>query len=220
MNNEQLPGHIAEIGQADLMHDTINYFDGVNMDASASEDMKTRLLALVTRESETADLVQELTVKLAEAEELLKGIRREEIPNLLDEMGQEECKMTDGRKVSVTKKVNGSVKEADRPDWFEWLEKTKNDGIIKTNVRAEFGRGEMEDAKKAQKALNEAGYMASLDRSVNHMTQAAFIREYVARDPESDGYVPLPKCVELHEFREAKVTMPKDPKKAKAIKQK
>lgn len=220
MNQEQLPGHMTEIGAADLMHDDINYFDGVDMGTgSASEDIKTRLLALVTREAETATLVNELTIKLAEAEESLKQIRREEIPELLEEMGQSECVMADGRKVSVARKVNGSVKEEFRPRWFEWLEMTKNDGIIKTNVLAQFGRGELDDAKKAQKALNDAGYLASLDRSIHAQTQAAFIREYVARDPESDGFVPLPNFVDLHEFREAKVTMPKDPKKAKAIKQ-
>lgn len=196
--------------------DDIDFFAGLDSGVeSKSEDMKTRILSLVDKEVRLDQEVTDAKVKLAELEEELKKVRREEIPALLDEMGQEECKLADGRKVTISSKVNGSVKEEFREEWFNWLEQTQNDGIIKTKVVAEFGRGEMEDARKAKEAINEAGFGCSLDRSIHAQTQAAFIREYVARDVEQEGYVPLPQCVDIFEFREAKVAQPKDPAKRK-----
>ncbi|MFL9694719.1 hypothetical protein, partial [Aeromonas veronii] len=61
--------------------------------------------------------------------------------------------------------------------FWKWLEDTDNDGIIKTKVLAEFGRGEMEDAKKAAEAIIEAGYDATITRDVHYQTIQAFGRE-------------------------------------------
>ncbi len=196
--------------------DAIDFFADYSPQADhASEDIKERLLSLVNREVDLDAEITEAKVALIELEEKLKKLRREELPELLDEMGQEECKLADGRKVGVSRKVNGSVKEENREEWFAWLSETKNDGIIKTKVISEFGRGEIDDAKKAKEALMKAGFMSSLDQSIHAQTQSAFIREHLAKDPESEGYKPLPDCVDLFEFREAKVTQPKDPAKRK-----
>lgn len=209
--------HINDPSHPDFQKaDSIDYFEGYSAAGeNASDDIKERLLSLVDREVKLDEEITTAKVALIELEEKLKKLRREELPELLDEMGQEECKLSDGRKVGVSRKVNGSVKEEHRPTWFAWLEQTKNDGIIKTKVVSEFGRGELVEAKKAKEALQKAGYMSSLDQSIHAQTQASFIREYVARDVESEGYVPLPDCVDLFEFREAKVTQPKDPAKRK-----
>lgn len=209
--------HINDPAHPDFQKaDSIDYFEGYSPSGDdASVDIKERLLNLVDREVQLDAYITTAKVALIELEEKLKKLRREELPELLDEMGQEECRLADGRKVGVARKVNGTVKEQNRAKWFEWLEETKNDGIIKTKVVSEFGRGELDEAKKAKEALQKAGYMSSLDQSIHAMTQSAFIREHLAKDQEEEGYKPLPDCVDLFEFREAKVTQPKDPAKRK-----
>src|SRR4029077_11348875 len=103
------------------------------------------------------------TVALAEKQESLNRLQRVRIPEIMATLGMEEFKLTDGSVVSVKADIKTSITEANKPAAYAWLEEHNYDGIIKTNVGVQFGKGEMEDAKKAVAALEQAGYHGNME---------------------------------------------------------
>ena len=62
-----------------------------------------------------------------------------------------------------------------------------------------LAKSEIEDARKAQEALQEAGYMALLDRSVHPMTLTSFVKERLEAGDK------LPDSITVFQFKEAKI---------------
>jgi len=188
----------------------IDYWDGLE-DLSEGIALTTmeRVAALVKSAETLSGEIDTLSVELAEKEEARKKIVRVQLPEIMSELGMAEVKMESGAVVSILDKVNASISEVNRPEAFKWLEEHEYDGIIKTKVLAEFGKGEMEDAKKAQKALQDAGFMGSLDRNVHPMTLTSFVKERLAAGES------LPESFSVFEFKEAKIATPKAKKPKK-----
>lgn len=194
MSND-VTGHLTET--------PIDYFDGENAAIEISENTIERLTVLANQASALEVKITEMSVALAEEQEELVKIKRVLMPNIMEELQLKEFKMIDGRTITIDPKVNASIKVEDRPAAFLWMEKNDYDGIIKTKVESSFGKGEYEDAIKAQQALNDAGFLASLDRSVHPATLTSFVKERLAA-----GDV-LPECIGVFEFKEAKIKNPK-----------
>lgn len=183
----------------------IDYFEGRG-DEDVSESTLERLVKLANDHAVASQEVQDLVVKLAEAEERLKGIARVSIPNLMDELGMAQFKMADGSIVSVEDKVSASITIANRPAAYHWLVENDYDGIIKTKVVASFGKGENDDAQKAYDALFESGFAPVKDESIHHQTLQSFVKERLAAGEA------LPDSFGVHEFKEAKIKLPKKKK--------
>lgn len=200
--NPDLPGHLQD-------EIPIDYFDDVNIDPGAVSGTTIERLTLLQKTWIAKDAERaKLAVALAELEEELKGITRVQLPSIMEELGVAEFKMEDGSAISIIDKVNASIPEAQRPAAFQWLEDHNYDAIIKTKVLAEFGKGEMEDAKSAQRKLEEIGVFASLDRSVHNATLTSFVKERLQAGEK------LPDSFSVFEFKEAKIK-PAKVKKAK-----
>lgn len=184
----------------------IDFFEDLGADVPVSENTIERLTGLANAAQSLQELIDKLVIELAEEQEKLISIVRVQMPNIMEELGMSEFKMTDGRVISIDPKINASIKEQDRPDAFRWMEEKGYDGIIKTKVGAEFGKGEIEDARKALDALQKAGYLASIDRSVHPATLKSFVKERLEA-----GEV-LPPSIGVFEFKEAKIKSPKKKK--------
>lgn len=197
----EVTGHLDET--------PIDYFDEVNVQVEVSENTIERLTQLANQAGLLEAKITEISKALAEEQEELVKIKRVLMPNIMEELQMAEFKMVDGRVISIDPKVNASIKEQDRPAAFDWLEKNNYDGIIKTKVNAEFGKGEMADAIKAQQALHDAGFMAALDRSIHPMTLTSFVKERLAAGDT------LPAAIGVFEFKEAKIKNPKASKPKK-----
>lgn len=197
----EVTGHLNEEMPIDFLSDL------EQMSSSTDEDKMERLKKLINESREAEKKATDLAVQAAEAAEDVKRLRRVEIPNLMEEMGVSLFKMEDGAVIDVKAKVNASIKEENRPDAFDWLEKNEYDGIIKTKVLSEFGKGEMEDAKKAAAAIREAGFAATVDRSVHPATLKSFVTERLKEGEK------LPASITVFEFKEAEIKTPKTRKK-------
>lgn len=199
----EVTGHLEDQPPIDYFGD----MEPVEVAASTIE----RLTELKRKATELAATIQEQAIDLAELEEQLKAILRTQIPNIMEELGMKEFKMEDGSVVSIIDKINASISEQNRPSAFRWMEEHEYDGIIKTKVVSEFGKGEMEEARNAQEALQNAGFMALLDRSVHPMTLTSFVKERLEAGDK------LPESITVFQFKEAKVKEPvvKKPKGSK-----
>lgn len=181
----------------------IDFFDGLP-DAPV-EAATLELLARLANES--TGLEREIiadTVALEEKNAKLMSLLRKRIPEIMKTLGMEEFKLTDGSVVSVKSDVKCGITEANKPAAFAWLEEKNFDGIIKTKVNTEFGKGEMESAKAALKLLEESGFHGTMDRSVHPATLKSFVKEQL----ENGTNIPI-ETFGIFEFDIAKIKLPK-----------
>lgn len=197
----EVTGHLSEV--------PIDYFEDLGQEIAVSENTIERLTGLANAATELREKIDQMAFDLAEEQEKLVKIVRVQIPNIMAELNMKEFKMTDGRTVSVDPKLNASIPEQMRPTAYRWLEEHNYDGIIKTKVHSEFGKGEMEDAIKAREALQEAGFMASLDRNIHPATLKSFVKERLEAGDK------LPDAFSIFEYSEASIKAPKGSKKKK-----
>lgn len=192
-----------QFGQTSAVDPAIDYFDG--LPEKKAEPATLQLLARLANESKDLEAaIHTKTVDLAEDQAKLDGLLRKRIPEIMKDLGMEEFKLTDGSKVSVKADIKCSITEANKPTAFAWLEETSNDGIIKTKVGVDFGKGEMEEAKKAVELLQGAGLDASVDRAVHPSTLKSFVKEML----EKGVNIPI-DAFGIFEFTVAKITLPK-----------
>jgi hypothetical protein len=188
---------------------TIDYFEDDQQDAEKPAPTIERLVGLA---AEAKDLEGQLLADqaaLAEKQDKLDKILRERIPDIMEELGLEDFKMSDGAKISVKEDVKCSISEERKPEAFGWLRAHDYDGIIKTAVAVNFGKGEAAEAEKARQALIAAGYTdAEIKDSVHPSTLKSFVKERL----EAGDKIPL-ETFGVFEFRIAKITPPKAPKK-------
>lgn len=184
----------------------IDFFD--DLPDAPVEAATLELLARLAKESTELEAeVARDTVELEEKRAKLMKLLRNRIPEIMTTLGMEEFKLTDGSVLSVKSEIQCGITEANKPAAFAWLEQEHFDGIIKTKVGAQFGKGEMEQAKQALELLEKAGFLGSMDRSVHPATLKSFVKERL----ENGDNIPV-DTFGIFEFKLAKIKLPK-PKK-------
>ncbi|UZS00351.1 hypothetical protein [Serratia phage SMP] len=190
------------------MSDKIDFF-GALADQAPAEDNLIRLSKLVQKAADLKDDFDYHAEKSAEAEEAMKKVLREEIPELMAEIGMSEVRTEEGMLVSVEGKINCAIKAVNKPEAFAWLREHDYDGLIKSKLSVEFGKGEDESAAAAIKALDGVGIVAGVEDNIHPATLKSWAKERVEAGDT------LPECFSIHEFKEAKITVPKAKKSGK-----
>jgi hypothetical protein len=148
--------------------------------------------------------VNEKTVALAEVQAAFDRISMRTIPDIMAELAMESFTMEDGYKLEVKNDLKASITAENKPSAHRWLREHNFDGIIKTKVLAEFGRGELSKAEEALSKLREAGFEASIDEGVHAATLKSFVKERM----EAGDAIPV-SIFGVYEFKKTKITAPK-----------
>lgn len=186
----------------------IDYFDGTDAEVAPVEPMTLARLTKMAEEARDLELeINRLQIELAEQQDKHKNIIRNLLPSAMEELGMKNFTLADDSKIEVKDHINASISEDNKPRAWAWLEEHEFDGIIKTKVNAEFGKGEIEQARDALKALEEAGFSGTMDRNIHPMTLKSFVKEQL----EEGNSIPL-DIFGVFEFKEAKITRPKEKK--------
>jgi hypothetical protein len=164
-----------------------------------------RLTKLAEEARQLEKDIDAASVDLAEKQDKLTNILRNIIPSAMEELGMKNFTLADESKVEIKDHINASITEQNKPRAFAWLTEHGFDGIIKTKVASEFGKGEIDDARKALSALQEAGFTGTLDQNVHPMTLKSFVKEQL----EEGNSIPL-DVFGVFEFKEAKITRPRE----------
>jgi hypothetical protein len=129
-----------------------------------------------------AEGLKNINQRISETESdlsLLKKLKREalteKLPDLMLSVGMQEFKLLDGSKMTLGKFYDAKLVNKER--CFQFLRDSGNDGIIKTKITADFGKGEEAEAKRAEKALDEAEIPYSSKPDIHHMTLKSFVKE-------------------------------------------
>jgi hypothetical protein len=158
--------------RSEMLKDTSDMLDNVEI-----TDIAQQCVKLKEKEDEIAELEDKLKAKKAEADDISSRV----IPELLQEQGLQEIKLSDGSKVSVKKEFRATLPKDDlrRESAYQWLRDQGLGDIIKNNVTVSFGRGE---DNKAQQLLDLAvanGFQPQQKSDVAWNTLTALYEERV-----------------------------------------
>lgn len=140
----------------------------------------SRVVKLAQMLEEHQATVQELKDKLKTAEKDLRRVEREDLPQLMKELGLTEIRLDDGSVVSVREEVDARITAATKDAAHQWLIENGFGGLIKTLVAIQFARGDHEKAAAAQSELAARYGDVTLEEKVHPRTLAAFVKEQVA----------------------------------------
>ncbi len=183
----------------------IDYFDDPVNEIPVEPMTLIRLTQMAENARDLEKEIAEAGIALAELQDKHKNIVRNLLPSAMEELGMKNFTLADDSKIDVKDHIQASISEVNKPAAFAWLEEREFDGIIKTKVASEFGKGEIEQARAALKALEEAGFTGVMDRNVHPMTLKSFVKERL----EAGDSIPL-DIFGVFEFKEAKITRPKE----------
>ena len=183
----------------------IDYFDDIEVEAPPAT-----IELLINHAEEARELEREIlkdSIALSEKQDKLDKILRGYIPDIMKALRLEDFKLEDGSKITVKDDVKAHISEENKPIAHGWLRENDYDGIIKTEVTVNFGKGESADAERAREALIAAGFTdAEINDSVHHSTLKSFVKERLV----AGDNIPL-DVFGVFEFRVAKIELPKTP---------
>jgi hypothetical protein len=153
-------------------------------------------------ECDTLDLLQEVLVEAVQLEEhalhleedlkqvksSLRAMKEQRIPELMACLRME--KMTwNGWSINIKDFISGSLPkdQAKKEAAINWLKENEGGGLIKTEVKVNFGRGEEERAAEAAQRLKDLGLEPSSNMTVHPSTLQAFARERVKNGESIDA---------------------------------
>lgn len=151
----------------------IDYFEGIAKPVVNLAD----ITALAEEGERKQAELDELNFKAQQLQQEIDGIYRRRLPELMKEAAMDEFKLQDGTKLSLKTEIKTSISAANAPRAYQWLEEHDFDGIIKSKVISEFGRGDMEEANAVVEMLKAEGIDAELNRTIHPATLKSFVKE-------------------------------------------
>jgi hypothetical protein len=142
-------------------------------------DLK-RVTELAKQLGDQQDRVNQLQAELDAAKQFLLQLEREDLPTLMQEVGLEEIKLTDGSVVSIQEDCACAITDRTRAAALEWLLENNFGGLIKTEVSLAFGRGDREAAQELVERLRAQELMPDLKEVVHPSTLKAFVKEQLS----------------------------------------
>ena len=157
--------------------DYSKYSSGVNI---PGDNLMYALTHLADQQQAVEDEIKALEILLDIAQDKLKHLSEESIPQLLDGL-EGTVKLTDGRTVTVKEKIRGNISSDKKLFAMKWLEDHDHGDIIKRRFIIEFNRDQENIAKDFEKMLFENGVLnVKKEQNVHWQTLDAFVREQLS----------------------------------------
>jgi hypothetical protein len=146
-------------------------------------DEKVKRLGKLAREQlkiedEIAELEKQLELKKVD----LAKVSEFDIPELMDELGIDEFRLTNGMRMKVNPYFTGKITT---PEAMEWLEDNDYGDIIKGSVTIGYPKGfDQSKLRAIVEAAKELGLNPDNREEVHHSTLKAWIKEMVTKGNE------------------------------------
>lgn len=175
---------------------------GSFVEAPKSEDLQ-QLSVLIGKLHDAEMQVVLAEEELKKRQSTVRTLAEIEIPELMTRMGVKKFSTTNSLEVEVKDDVRASIKEADRPMAFAWLDEHGHAGLIKSEVVVAFARAEADKALVLQTELS-GKYPGNVrqDQWIEAPTLKKFVREQLEKS------VKLPE--ELFGVKKFKIAKVKD----------
>lgn len=153
------------------------------------EDKLDRIRHFGERQRMLTKHIADLENDLSMAKERLRRVMEQDLPEAMDEVNMTSFKLDDGTEIKIKPFYSASIPEERKDEAFEWLKEHDFDGMIKADVKVQFGKGEFEVAQSFLqfiRGFNEKAIDPEYKESVHWQTLRAFVKEQV------EGGKPLP----------------------------
>lgn len=145
-----------------------------------SKDLSKRLMSCVTDLIKADEKVAKAEKALTEAKKKAQTLREETIPGMMEELGITRLDHRSGRVVTVKQEVYASIPADNKEAAHRWLEEHDHGDLIKVDVTAKYGKGDIKKAIKLWEQLEKKGLNVAFKESVHASTLKAFLREQLA----------------------------------------
>lgn len=125
-------------------------------------------------------LIDKIEKDLKHNQELLRKLSVETIPSMMAEVGVNSITLTDGSKIEINDRVYAKLPE-DNYAAFTWLREKGMDGVIKTQVTIDIGKGEDDKLREIEELLQAAGITPTVKSTIHHMTLKALVKEQLEK---------------------------------------
>jgi hypothetical protein len=167
-------------------------------------DKLKRVITLAELLAKQQRELKELELEVKERKTAMLRTEREDLPELMKELGLSELKLTDGSIVKIKDEVDASISKSNPYPALKWLLEHDFGGLIKTEVSLIFGKGEHDEAAAATVAISEMGYSPDLKEAVHPATLKAFVKEQL----KEGGTVPF-DLFNVYPYSKATITRSK-----------
>lgn len=140
----------------------------------------TDLVEAANRQVFLAEQVAALDEQLKAKKQELKTQSEEIVPSMMMELGMTKFTLANGYELSIKDEVYAKIPENTKFAAFQWLRDRNLDGIIKTQVSMDFGKGEDEEASRIVQTLADMGIYAKTESTIHPQTLKAFLREQIS----------------------------------------
>lgn len=137
---------------------------------------------------------------LRQAQQRLRALQQERMPELLADAGQSELTTADGLKVSMREVTRGQPSKENQAAAFKWLTDRGHGGIIKSEVKADLGKADPEKVRAVVDAMAAVDTQPQVKKGVAWQTLGALVKELLEKGED----VPL-DVLGVHIFKEAQV---------------
>ena len=170
------------------MIDALDMLEDTGSDVNLSE---------ITRLCDDLDSKQRAYEQAEEQLKLLKAeIDKYESVLIPEKLGKlEELKLApsegwpNGRVIKIKRIIRANIKEIDRDVAFAWMDKQGHGSLIKAEVAINFGRSELDQARKLLAELTEKNLPAELKQSVHWQTLASWVKEGLDKGMEFPQFI-------------------------------
>lgn len=126
-------------------------------------------------------------------------LEREDLPDLMSEIGLSEIVLDDGTKISVKEDCSAAITAKNKTTAHAWLVDNGFGGLIRTQLISEFGTGEHDDAIEIRDILaSEYHIDAALTEKVHPATLKSFVKEQM----EKGAAIPM-ELFSVHPYSKA-----------------
>lgn len=187
--------------------DAAGYAEFAESAGSAEETAQTVLAVqrLVGELRRADQQVEECEQALKDAQKWRRDLAERQMPELFEQLGVTELKMSDGLKVLVKEKIRASIPQKHREEAMAWLEEHGHAALIKRTLVAAFNRDQQESAAQAMEVLTKMFRNVKQDRKVEPST----LRSWVKQQLEAGEELPL-DLFGVFRQNEAQVVLPQE----------
>lgn len=172
------------------------------MTDSPSADTLTRLSRFAQEARDRAAEIARLEESLKAATESYNRIVERDIPDLMDEVGVSDFRLSDGTRITIKEDIRASIPAARRNEAVSWFDDHGLSGMVKRTFTISFGRDEESWANKFEADLRKRKREVNLKKEykVEPMTLKAWVKTALENGQDLD-----PELFGIFRQRKAKV---------------
>lgn len=153
------------------------------------EDKLERIRHFGAKQRSLTKALADLENNITALKEELRRVVEQDLPEAMDEVGMTKFVLDDGTTLTIKPFYSASIPEERKDEAFTWLKENDFDGMIKAEIKVNFGKGEFEVAQSFLnfiRGFNEKAIDPEYKEQVHWQTLRAFVKEQI------EGGHPLP----------------------------